>query len=61
MQNEQEHSGKVDEFKTRLSKTQFSFGKHNKDMSQVQSLYSSEIDQQAKTGGLAADGRLVRN
>jgi len=45
----------------RLSKTQFSFGQHNKDMSKNQTLYASEIDKQGKNGGRAADGRQVSN
>lgn len=41
-----------------MAKAQFSFGgvKENKGMKGMQSLYTSEIDAQAKVGGPAADG-----
>lgn len=49
------------ELKERMSKTQFSFGMVNENtgMKRAQTLYSSEIDKQAKKGGDAADGRSV--
>ena len=51
------------EMKARMGKAQFSLGmnKDNTGMSKAQSLYSSEIDTQAKQGGQAANGQVVRS
>ena len=46
-----------------MAKTQFSFGakKDDQGMKNNQTLYTSEIDAQAKHGGQAANGREVRS
>jgi len=46
-----------------MAMTNFSFGntRENTGMSQAKTLYSSEIDAQAKKGGPAANGREVRS
>ena len=47
-----------------MAKTQFTFGgvgEKNKGMKGMQSLYTSEIDAQAKLGGTAANGQEVRS
>ena len=51
------------ERKARMSKTHFSFwnNKEDKGMSNARTLYTSEIDAQAKKGGPAADGRAVKS
>ena len=44
-----------------MAKTQFSFGPKAQDDNRMKSLYTSEIDAQAKQGGNAADGRAVKS
>jgi len=50
------------ELKQRMARSQFSFGPKNKGNDVAQSMYVSEIDEQAKQGkGMPADGDQVRN
>ena len=48
------------ELKARMAKTSFTFGNKAQENRQMESLYTSEIDAQAKKGGPAADGRDVQ-
>ena len=48
------------ELKARMSKTQFSFGNKAQENRQMESMYTSGIDAQAKVGGLPSDGKKVR-
>ena len=48
------------ELKARMAKTQFSFGNRAQDNRQMESMYTSGIDAQAKIGGRPSDGQSVK-
>ena len=49
------------ELKARMAKTQFSFGNKAQGNRQMESMYTSGIDAQAKVGGKPSDGQSVKN
>ena len=49
------------ELKARMARTQFSFGNKAQENKQMESMYTSGIDAQAKIGGKPSDGLSVKN